>query len=371
MSNQYRIEDSRQLMTPALVVFLERVEANLDRMVEMAGDPARLRPHVKTHKTSQGVGLQLQRGITKFKAATFAECEMLAQAGARDILLGYHVVGRNIERAVRFVRMFPEVRFMVIADHHGPVEDLAKAMVAAGQQIPVLLDLDTGQHRTGLPVGSQARQLYGRIARSPGLRAGGLHVYDGHWRQRSLRERAAAVRDRFREVSGFRQELIDAGWEVPRLVCGGTVTFPVYAGMDDPAIELSPGTCIFHDAGYGTSFPDLPFTPAAVILTRVISLPGGNRVTLDLGYKAVASDQPMEKRAVFPELPDAELVLQNEEHLVIRTSQAGSLRPGDELVAIPWHICPTTALNREVIVVSRGRIKERWTVAARDRCLTV
>ena len=184
MSARYRIEDSRQLMTPALVVFLEMVQENLDRMVEIAGDPARLRPHVKTHKTREVVKLQLQRGITKFKAATFAECEMLAQAGARDIFLAYHVVGRNIGRAVRFVQMFPEVRFMVIADHPGPVEQLAKAMVEAEQRIQVLLDLDTGQHRTGLPVGSQARQLYGKIAESPGLQAGGLHIYDGHLRHR-------------------------------------------------------------------------------------------------------------------------------------------------------------------------------------------
>jgi D-serine deaminase-like pyridoxal phosphate-dependent protein len=371
MPDRYRIEDSRRLTTPALVVFLELVQENLDRMVAMAGDPARLRPHVKTHKTREVIELQLQRGIAKFKAATFAECEMLARAGARDVLLAYQVVGRNIERAVRFVQMFPEVRFMVIADHPEPVESLSRAMVEAGQKLEVLLDLDTGQHRTGLPVGSRARQVYGQIAESPGLQAGGFHIYDGHLRHPSLAERSAAVKERFREVDGFRRELIAAGWEVPRLVCGGTVTFPVYAGMEDPSVELSPGTCIFHDVGYGSSFPDLPFTPAAVILTRVISLPGENRVTLDLGYKAVASDQPMEKRAVFPQLPDAKLVMQNEEHLVIETSRAGTLHPGDELAAIPWHICPTTALNREVVVVSRGRVKERWEVVARDRCLTV
>ena len=371
MPDRYRIEDSRRLTTPALVVFLELVRENLDRMVAMAGDPARLRPHVKTHKTREVIELQLQRGITKFKAATFAECEMLAQAGARDVLLAYHLVGHNIERAVRFVQLFPEVRFMVIADHPEPVEALSKAMAEAGQKLEVLLDLDTGQQRTGLPVGSRARQVYAQIAESPGLQAGGFHIYDGHLRHPSLVERSAAVKERFREVDGFRRELTAAGWEVPRLVCGGTVTFPVYAGMEDPSVEMSPGTCIFHDVGYGSSFPDLPFTPAAVILTRVISLPGENRVTLDLGYKAVASDQPMEKRAVFPQLPDAKLVMQNEEHLVIQTSRAGTLRPGDELAAIPAHICPTTALNREVVVVSRGRVKERWEVAARDRCLTV
>jgi D-serine deaminase-like pyridoxal phosphate-dependent protein len=371
MPDRYRIEDSRQLTTPALVVFLELVRENLDRMVAMAGDPARLRPHVKTHKTREIIELQLQQGIARFKAATFAECELLARAGARDVLLAYPLVGRNIERAVRFVQGFPEVRFLVIADHSEPVEALSKAMSRAGQRVEVLLDLDTGQQRTGLPVGSRARQVYRQISQSPGLQAGGFHVYDGHLRHPSLEERSTAVREHFREVDGFRRELTAAGWEVPRLVCGGSVTFPVYAGMEDPTIELSPGACIIHDAGYGTGFPDLPFVPAAVVLTRVISLPGENRVTLDLGYKAVASDQPMETRAVFPQVPDAELVLQNEEHLVIETSRAADLRPGDELAAIPWHICPTTALNKEVVVVSRGRVRERWEVAARDRCLTV
>ena len=263
MPDRYRIEDSRQLTTPALVVFLELVQENLDRMVAMAGDPARLRPHVKTHKTREVVQLQMQQGIDKFKAATFAECEMLAQAGARDVLLAYHLVGRNIERAVRFVQMFPEVRFMVIADHPEPVESLSRAMAEAGQKLEVLLDLDTGQQRTGLPVGSRARQLYGQIAESPGLRAGGLHVYDGHLRYPSLVERSAAVKERFREVDGFRRELTAAGREVPRLVCGGTVTFPVYAGMEDPAIELSPGACIFHDARIRNQFSRSSLRPGS------------------------------------------------------------------------------------------------------------
>ena len=96
--------------------------------------------------------------------------------------------------------------------------------------------------------------------------------------------------------------------------------------MNDPFVEYSPGTCIFHDVGYDTIFPDLHFTPAAVILTRVISLPGQGLVTLDLGCKAVASDPLMTNRVVFPQLPDAELVLQNEEHLVIKTTRASKLK---------------------------------------------
>src|SRR4029453_140978 len=102
-----------------------------------------------------------------------------------------------------------------------------------------------------------------------------------------------------------------------------------------PAIELSPGTIVFHDWGYGESFPDLAFTPAALMLTRVISRPTADRVTLDLGYKAGASDPPAGNRVLFPDLPDAKAVLQNEEHLVLETAQAHRFQPGDELWAIP------------------------------------
>ena len=155
------------------------------------------------------------------------------------------------------------------------------------------------------------------------------------------------------------------------MVAGGSGSFPVYAEIDDPTIELSPGTTTFFDRGYGQMFPDLDFTPAARILTRVISCPTSETVTLDLGYKACASDPPAGRRLMFPQLPDAEEILQNEEHLVLKTDQASTLRPGDWLLAIPRHICPTTALHQQVYVVAGNRLQETWPVAARDRKLTV
>jgi D-serine deaminase-like pyridoxal phosphate-dependent protein len=126
---------------------------------------------------------------------------------------------------------------------------------------------------------------------------------------------------------------------------------------------------VFHDAGYGRQFPDLPFTPSALLLTRVISRPTLDRITLDLGYKACASDPPLEQRLVFPALPDSNIVLQNEEHLVLQTPQAERFAPGDELLAIPSHICPTSAMHKEAIVIRDGVPAERWSVTARDRQL--
>jgi D-serine deaminase-like pyridoxal phosphate-dependent protein len=317
------------------------------------------------------VKLELSKGIRKHKAATFAEAEMLAEAGVPDVFLAYNLVGPNIFRAVEFRRRFPDVRFSVTADHPKPLFALAEAMRTAGLEIDVLLDLDTGQHRTGLPVGDNAKDLYRLISHTAGVRAGGLHVYDGQNHQESLTERQAAVDACWHAAASFRDDLVSSGFAVPRIVAGGTGSFPIFAQKRDASLELSPGTCVFHDAGYGAIFPDLKFTPAALLLTRVISRPTGNRVTLDLGYKAVASDPPAGRRLVLPDLPDAVQVLQNEEHLVLETSRASEFAPGDELLAIPRHVCPTSALHKEVVLIEDGKVAAYWPVTARDRKLTV
>jgi D-threonine aldolase len=111
--------------------------------------------------------------------------------------------------------------------------------------------------------------------------------------------------------------------------------------------------------------------PAALLLTRVISRPTANRITLDLGYKAVASDPPAGKRCVLLNVPDYEAVLQNEEHLVVETPAADRFGPGDEVYAVPTHICPTVAMHRQAFVVENGRVTGAWDIVGRDRMLTI
>jgi len=367
----YRINDTSSIISPALIVFRDMVEQNLDQMIEIAGSPHRLRPHCKTHKTREIIQLQIARGITRHKCATFAEAEMCAEAGARDICLAYSLVGPNIARAVSFVRAWPDVEFCVTGDHPGPLQKLGRAMSAAGQSVGVLLDMDTGQHRTGLPAGPGAHEIYRLIVETDGLKPAGLHVYDGHQHQLERDERRTAINVEWEKIVAFRDGLVAEGWPVDRMVCGGTGSFPVYAEKNDSTVEMSPGTCVYNDIGYSEHFPDLVFRPAALLLTRVISRPTADRVTLDLGYKAIASDPPAGKRCVFPDLPDARQVLQNEEHLVLETSRAAEFEPGDELFAVPRHICPTSALHKEIQVVSGGELAGTWTIASRDRKLTV
>ena len=107
--------------------------------------------------------------------------------------------------------------------------------------------------------------------------------------------------------------------------------------------------------------------PAAVLMTRVISKSVPGRVTVDLGYKAVASDPPAGRRCHFLNLPDAKEIQHSEEHLVVESPAADELNVGDVLYVVPAHICPTVALHSHLIVVEDGRVVDRWRVTARDR----
>ena len=372
MDSIYQIKEPGKIFSPGLVVFRELVEQNVKTMIAMAGGVDRLRPHCKTHKMPEVIKLQQDLGISRFKVATFAEAEMVAEAGAKDIFLAYNLVGPNIERAVNFRRKFPHVRFAVTADDVESIQQLGQAIAVSGKTIDIMLDINPGRDRTGLPIGDEARSTYELINKTPGLVAAGLHLYDGHLREPELAVRKQAVSQYWEQIAVFRDELLSMDLPVPKITCGGTPTFPAYTALSDPAIEFSPGTCIFHDAGYGGTFSDLEkFTPAALVLTRVISRPTANRVTFDLGTKAIASDPPMGQRAVLPDLPDAVQVLQNEEHLVVETEQANQFRPGDWTLAIPEHVCPTSALHKSATVISNGEIVGEWLVVARDRCLTI
>ncbi|MBX9583894.1 MAG: D-TA family PLP-dependent enzyme [Gemmataceae bacterium] len=372
MNPAYPLSDLDSVYSPALVVYPELVRRNIARVVELAGGPARLRPHVKTHKTREIARLLLDAGVTRHKCATVAEAEMLATAGAPDVLIAYPLVGPNRGRLVELIRRFPGTTFSVLIDHPLATQRLSEAVAAAGVEVGVILDLDVGQHRTGITVGNAAADLYESAAKLPGLRPEGFQVYDGHNHQPDRADREAGVREFLAPVLALRQEVQSRGLPVPRLVCGGTPSFPVFAGLDIDGVECSPGTFVLHDAGYGGKFADLAgITPAAVLVTRVVSRPTADRVTLDLGTKAVASDPPLERRVKLLDFPEYELAGHNEEHLIVKTAEAGRYTPGDVVYALPGHVCPTVALHKEVLVSEGGKVVGRWAVAARDRVLTV
>ncbi|MBS0210691.1 MAG: D-TA family PLP-dependent enzyme [Planctomycetes bacterium] len=364
----YHLTDPSSTPSPALLVYRQRVVDNIQRMVAIAQNPNRLRPHVKTHKMAEVVALEQAAGIDKFKCATIAEAEMTARCGAADVLISYPQVGPNIGRLVKLAETFPDTRWSVTFDNLEQMLALDEAAAPVSGRIEMLLDLDVGMHRTGVAPDETAVAWYRRLAEARHVRPGGLHLYDGHIRQRDVAERRAAVDEAFAPVAELRTFLKSQSLPVPRVVAGGSFSFPIHAHRAD--VELSPGTTTFWDRGYGINIPDLPFEPAVMLLTRVVSRQPGNQLCLDLGYKAVSADQA-DGRVYFPDLPDARMVGHSEEHLVVESAAGANLRVGDVLYGMPWHVCPTVALHAEALVVHRGQVIDRWAVAARDRRLTI
>lgn len=368
----YPLANVAEVASPAIVFYPDLIAKNIRAAVVAAGGPDRLRPHVKTHKTPEIVQMQLLAGITKHKCATIAEAEMLAAAGAPDVMLSYAMIGPNVFRLSKLIAKYPGTAFSSIVDHPIQLAQLSEVLAAANQTIDVLIDLNVGMNRTGIVPGPEADDLYAKIASSPGVRPGGIHAYDGHNNAESLAEREALARATLATVLAMRERHEKAGRPVPRIVSGGTPGFPGYAHVRDvPGLECSPGTYVLHDLGYGSKYPDLGLTPAAVLVTRVVSRPTPNRVTLDLGNKSVAADPPLAKRVYLLDFPEYTIVTHSEEHLVVETAGADRYLPGDVVYAIPSHVCPTVALHREALVAEGNRVVGRWTVTARDRMLGV
>lgn len=370
MDSRYRLNDTSRLLSPSLLIFRPILERNLDAMIEMAGGADRLRPHVKTHKMAEVVRLAERKGIHKHKCATIAEAEMIARAGGRDVLLGYPVVGPNIDRLARLIRGYPETVFRVLVDHPDSARALSSGLEGIEKPLSVLIDLEVGMGRTGIAPGEGAEELAMLVDRLPNLVLHGLHAYDGHIQDADLDQRRRSAAPGVEKTLRLRERIQQRGIAAPILILGGTPTFPVHAALDQPGVECSPGTCTLHDNGYATRYPDLPFVPAAVLLTRVISQPRPGRVCLDLGHKAVAAD-PAGARLTLLDLPDATLGGQSEEHLVVETPHADQFPPGTPVLALPTHICPTCALHRRVYVIDEGELVDEWEVTARDRSIGV
>lgn len=377
--SSYPVADAASIPSPALLYFRAHLERNIAEMIAIAGDPRRLRPHVKTFKTMGVVNMIRRHGVTRFKCATIAEAEMLADGGVTDILLAYQPVGPDVGRVVALLARYPAVELTVLADCVEAIETLDRAVtaargaassdrgVAADRRLGVAIDLLTGLRRTGASLDAAAA-LYRSVAVSPALVPGGLHYYDGENHQSDLAERTAAADEAYEGVARLAAALRADRLDVPRVVMGGTPTFPCYARHE--GAELSPGTCVIHDWGYASRLPDLPFTPAGLVLGRVVSTPGDDRFTIDVGSKSIAADPPGQ-RGVIVGQEEATSVLQNEEHWVWTTRRA---RPalGDELLVVPAHICPTSALYEEALVVDAdGTVRERWPITARRRTLTI
>ena len=355
------VKNTDEIDSPALLIYPKRVEKNIQTALQLVGDAARLRPHVKTHKIREVAELLLAAGIRQFKCATIAEAEMLALVHAPDVLLAYPPVGPKAARLAALTQAFPETRFSCLIDAVETARHLNQTF--AGQAIDVYIDLNVGMNRTGVQP-ANAGVLFEACQPFSNLNVAGLHAYDGHIHDTDLALRRQQADTVYAMAEIARQTIHEKFGRILPMVIGGTPTFVLHAKRN--GVQVSPGTFVFWDAGYARLLPDLPFNCAAVLLTRVISIIDQQTLCLDLGHKSVAAENPL-PRVQFLNVPDAEQLRQSEEHLVVRVADTRQHSVGEVWYAVPVHVCPTVALYEAVFVIEDGFFTKKWQVIARNR----
>ena len=363
---RYRLDELDRVDSPALLVFPEVIGENIDRAVAMTDTPEGncLRPHIKTVKCREIAQMAMARGIHRFKCSTVSEGELLGSVGAREVLLNYQLSAVKAHRWRKLQELYPATEFASLVDNETSARMLAD--IFALHPLTVYIDVNVGMDRTGIKP-ADVESLLLHIGTLKGLHVRGLHVYDGHLHDPDPEIRRAVTTRVYEEVDGLRRKLAPAFGEL-ELVMGGSASFPYYIGK--PNTTVSPGTFYLWDAGYARNIPELPFEPAALILTRIISIVDEHTICLDVGSKAVAADPP-QPRVVFPGIAEYTIRLQSEEHLVLTVPDSSSYRVGQAFYAVPWHVCPTVNLYDELLPVVDGEVGEPWSVAARSRKITI
>lgn len=357
----------RELDTPAVLIDLDVMERNLRRAQEYCdAHGIRLRPHIKTHKIPQIAELQKALGAVGITCAKLGEAEVMFSPQVQDILIAYPIVGEAKLR--RFVELAGRCRLSTAFDSLDVAEGLSRALSAAGETAGVLVEVDTGTRRCGVPAGQEAVDLCRRVADLPGLRFEGLLTYQGYVRGPEPERRAAMARENER-VNALLDRLAEAGLEC-RTVSGGTSPSLYFSHLLERVNENRCGTYVFNDrnmVGSGTATWD---DCAMRIAVTVVSTAVPGQLIIDGGSKTFHSDTCAEFPGFgrFSEDPDLCLEKMNEEHGYVSLGASRQVhRIGDRLTVIPNHVCVAMNMHDEVWVHRRGEVVDCWRVAARGK----
>lgn len=357
-----------ELATPALVIDLDAVEHNVAAMVGRLGDAGRWRPHVKTVKQRTIVGILLDAGVHRFKAATAAEVELVLRAASDralarpvEVLLAYPATPPQLGAMLELRRAHPEAALGLLADDPEHAHALASDIGRPSELMPfdLWLDVDVGMHRTGSPPSHWAQTP---LPSSPWLRPMGLHGYDGHLRWNE-RDAAHAGYDALVELAHA------LPFAVEQIVTSGTHSYAhalEHTDLRDGAWihQVSPGTIVLSDRRSGEAARDLGLRQAAFVLSRVVARPGDDRITLDAGSKALAPDCPAPGCGVLGE-SSFEPLTASEEHRPVRVSSGPRPERGQRVWLVPDHVCTTVNLHAEALYVRTDAIVGSAPVEAR------
>ncbi len=354
----------RRLVSPALVIDLARARRNVATILSLVGGPQRWRPHVKTTKSPLLWRELTFAGVRQFKCATVREaralCALLADGGG-DVLLAHPAVGPALTALGGLAREFPSVRIAVLSEDPAHVDEVPA-------EVGVFLDLDPGDHRTGLDLARTDVAL--AVARAAGARFRGVHYYEGRHHQPDLEERRAACFAGYDELLGVLAELRRADVAIPELVTSGTPGFraalahPGLRSLPDTLHRVSPGTVVLHDVRSAEQDPGLDLEPAAVVFTRVVSRPTATHLTCDAGSKSVAAEAG-DPCAVALGHPGLVARAPSEEHLPFEALSGVAPARGASLLLVPRHVCPTVNLAEAALFLDGERVIGVHAIEAR------
>lgn len=359
-----------EIDTPALLVDFTRLEANILRFANIAAQAGvKLRPHIKTHKTREIAGLQLEAGAVGLTCAKLSEAAIYVENGASDIFIAYPVIGR--EKAHHAAQLASRSRLIVGVESAIGIQQLSAAANAAGVTLDVRLELDSGLKRTGV-VPQAAEALCRQVLSSPGLHLDGIFTFRGT----SFAGAPSTDADELGRLEGAwmveqAERLRAVGIPIAEVSVGSTPTSSAAAHV--PGVtEVRPGTYVFFDrmtTGAGVSTLD---EIALTILATVVSRPEPDIAIIDAGSKTFCGDivpanAHLEGYGVTTDGQNGIVERMSEEHGIVRLAPGFSPAIGDKLTFFPNHVCTSVNLSDEVIVMQSGMVKEVWPVAARGR----
>jgi D-serine deaminase-like pyridoxal phosphate-dependent protein len=348
--------------TPALLVDLDPMEANIRRVAETCrAHGVGWRPHTKGQKTPEIIRKELAAGAIGVTCAKLGEAEVLAATGIRDILIANQIVGPDKTRRLATLTAIADP--VVSVDHIAHVAELAAAMHGTGRTLRVAIEVDIGMHRAGVLPGALVVSLARAIADQSGLRFAGVMGWESHAVTiADPAEKSRVVAEAIALLTSSADACRTAGLPVEIVSCGGTGTFP-YCAQQPGVTEIQAGGAIFSDMHYRTHY-HFDFPAALTLLTTVTSRPTPTRIIIDAGKKAMSSD------AASPEPlgVTAERVGLSAEHGTIELTEPSDLpRIGDKLELIVGYSDTTVHLHEEIVATRNGRIEAVWRIAGRGK----
>ncbi len=359
-----------RLDTPAILIDSELLGRNIREMQLLADRHGiGLRPHVKSHKSIALANRQIAAGAIGIAVAKLGEAEIMAEVGISDIQVANQVVGRiKIERMISLAK---KITISCAVDSLDNLKELGELFGAHGLVANVLIEIDTGLHRSGLSRWEEILELAQAASASPHISLFGLMTHAGHAyaaQDQATRQRIGI--DEGNQLVAFAERLRHESIAAPVISAGSTPTAQFVAAT--PGLtELRVGNYLLNDA-IQVALGVAEWERCALsVLTTVISV-HPDRLVIDAGSKVFSSDAGAHGSSLLSGYGQvvglsATVTRLSEEHGVIVGEFAHLTKVGDRLRVIPNHACPVMNLAESAWLVESGSVIDKLEIDARAK----